>query len=367
MSDKFTFLTNNEQDIKKLISAMEKYIKICSNKIDLDILNFILKSFKNNDLSLLTPQESHFLNHHDSEIWAQYLIFRYKFKNYPKNKIVTDFPIYLLIEPVSSCNLRCTMCFQIDKTFSGDKKFMGQMQLDLFKKIIDQAFEGGTKAITLASRGEPTLHPELGEMLEYCTGKFFELKLNTNATRLNEKLIHKILQSDVTDLVFSIDSYEKEDYESIRVNGVFENVLNNIKLVKEIKEKYYPNSNCATRISGVKVNKNQDPEKFKIFWEKYVDHVVMIEMELRWDTYNNPKEIMGKGPCGYLWERMYVWYDGVCNPCDVDYKSELALGSVKENSLKEIWHGDKYKEFRQLHSDAKRFTLSPCDKCSVGC
>ena len=109
MSDKFTFLTNNDQDISRLISVLEKYVKICSNKIDIDILNFILKSFQNNDLSLLTPQESHFLNHHDSEIWAQYLIFRYKFKNYPKNKIVTDFPIYLLIEPVSSCNLRCTM------------------------------------------------------------------------------------------------------------------------------------------------------------------------------------------------------------------------------------------------------------------
>ena len=241
------------------------------------------------------------------------------------------------------------------------------MNLDLFKKIIDQAFEGGTKAITLASRGEPTLHPHLGEMLEYCTGKFFELKLNTNATRLNEKLIHKILKSDVTDLVFSVDSYQKDDYESIRVNGIFEEVVNNIKHVKEIKEKYYPNSNCATRISGVKVNKDQDPEKFTKFWENYVDHVAMVEMELRWDTYNNPTEIMGKGPCSYLWERMYVWYDGVCNPCDIDYKSELALGSVAKNSLREIWHGEKYQQYRQLHANAKRSTLSPCDRCSVGC
>ena len=46
-------------------------------------------------------------------------------------------------------------------------------------------------------------------MLEYCSGKFIEFKMNTNATKLNEKLIHQILKSGMTDLVFSVDSYYK--------------------------------------------------------------------------------------------------------------------------------------------------------------
>ena len=178
-------------------------------------------------------------------------------------------PLHLLIEPVSSCNLRCTMCFQVDESFSGDQKFMGMMDIKLFKKIIDDAYLNGIKALTLASRGEPTLHPKLGEMLEYCTGKFFELKINTNATRLNEKLIHQILQSGVTDMVFSIDSFEKEEYESIRVLGIFEDVFNNIKKFKAIKDEFYPNSKCSTRVSGVKVRKTQDTKKFQEFWQKY--------------------------------------------------------------------------------------------------
>ena len=87
-----------------------------------------------------------------------------------------------------------------------------------------------------------------------------------------------------------------------------------------IKEEFYPDSKIETRVSGVKVEKNQDPEKFRDFWKNYVDNVVMVEMENRWDTYHNPKEIMAPGPCNYLWERMYIWYDGLCNPCDIDYK-----------------------------------------------
>jgi radical SAM protein with 4Fe4S-binding SPASM domain len=202
-------------------------------------------------------------------------------------------------------------------------------------------------------------------MLEYCSGKFLELKLNTNATKLTEKLCHQILKSGITDLVYSVDSYTKEEYESIRVRGVFEEVLNNIKRFKEIKEQY-PDSKCATRVSGVKVDPKQDPQKFKDFWQHHVDHVVMVEMENRWDTYNNPVEIASKNPCQYLWERMYVWYDGVCNPCDADYKSELSVGSVNNSSIKEIWNSPRYREIRELHTNGKRNSCFPCDRCPIG-
>ena len=66
-----------------------------------------------------------------------YLIYRYKFDLYPKMKIVSKFPVYILIEPTSVCNLRCTMCFQADKTFT-KKKYMGLMDFNLYKKIFDK-------------------------------------------------------------------------------------------------------------------------------------------------------------------------------------------------------------------------------------
>lgn len=342
-----------------LIREKEKII----NMEDRNIIEKILSDFKKQNFPTLSPQEIQFLKLNPEDTWCNYLIFRYKFNSYPAQHIVSDFPNYLLIEPVSACNLRCVMCFQIDESFSANKEFMGKMDFELFKKIIDDAYYGGTKAITLASRGEPTLHPELDKMLEYCSGKFYELKLNTNGTRLSDKLSHQILKSGVTDLVFSIDSYEKQEYESIRVKGVFEQVLNNVIKFKEIKEQYYPNSKCTTRVSGVKVNKNQDQKTFKEFWEKYVDHVVLVEIENRWDTYHNPTSVAGHGPCPYLWERMYIWYDGICNPCDSDYKSELAVGSVKEKSIKEIWHGFKYTKLRQDHLGGKRNCCFPCDRC----
>jgi MoaA/NifB/PqqE/SkfB family radical SAM enzyme len=357
-----TFLTEKNYDKNKVKTVLKNYAKIIP-KHDESILNSILSDFESDNFSLITPQQVQFLNSNSEDKWAPYLIFRYKFTNYPKNHTDSEIPSHLIVEPISACNLRCVMCFQVDETFSGNQSFMGKMDFQLFKKIIDDATNIGIKAITLTGRGEPTLHPQMGEMLEYCSGKFFELKMNTNATRLSDKLIHQILKSGMTDLVFSVDSYEKTQYESIRVLGIFETVLNNIKKFKEIKEKYYPNSKCATRVSGVKIDEKQDPVLFKKFWEQYVDHVVMVEMQYRWDTYNNPTTNAGVKPCEYLWGEMNIWCDGVCNPCDTDYKSVLAVGSITENNIKDIWNGDKYKKLRQLHKSGQRSTCHPCERC----
>ena len=357
------FLTSKKFDKEKLIQLIEANQHVISENDSLE-LKEILSDFKNNDFSLLTPQEIQFIENSNDDIITKYLIFRHKFKKIPKLHIDSDSPQHLIIEPVSACNLRCVMCYQIDEKFSGRQEYMGMMNFDLFCKIVDDAYDCGIKALTLTGRGEPTMHPKIGDMLEYCKDKFFELKINTNATLLKDDLIHQILKSGCNDIVFSIDSYKKDEYETIRVRGIFEEVLNNIKRFQEIREKHYSESKCSTRISGMIINENQNPEKFKKFWQEYVDYVVMFHAQTRWDTYNNPVEIAGKNPCNYLWGEMNVWFDGKCNPCDTDYKSTLSVGDANESSIKEIWNSEKYQELRKLHKSGERNKCYPCDRCS---
>ena len=321
---------------------------------------------KNNSLPFkFNSQELLYFKKHPQNSWLDYFIFRYKFRKFPKEKIVSNFPIYVLIEPVSTCNIRCTMCFQIDKSFTR-KPFMGTMKMDFFKKIIDDCYANGTKAITLASRGEPTLHPNLPEMLDYISNKFLEVKLNTNATRLNEKLIRKILETNVNELVFSVDESDEKKYEKIRVGGKFKEVVANIKNFKRIRDSEFPNSKTTTRISGVLVEEDQDVKVITDFWKQYVDHVVFVKEQNRWDTYNNSPDGVSS-PCMYLWERMYVWFDGVTNPCDVDYKSELTMGKLdyKINNIKEIWKSKFLQSLRKKHLNTERQTIKPCDRCGL--
>ncbi len=296
----------------------------------------------------------------------KYLNFRYKFNKASNQKKVFDYPPYLLIEPNAACNLRCPMCFQIDKTFTR-KPFMGIMKWDLFTKIVDEANEIGVGAITLASRGEPLMHPKISDMLNYISKKenIFELKINSNASFLTEKLCHDIFKSKVTTFVISADHYEKKTFEELRKNSNFEKIVNNVKMLYGIRNEFYKDCETEIRISGVDFYKNLDKKKFEEFWSPISDNVSSSDAFERWDTYNNKKDENAKSPCSYLWDRMYVWHDGKCNPCDADYKSYLSYGNVSNLSIKEVWNGEALKKHREIHSAKKRMNLIPCDRCGI--
>lgn len=319
------------------------------------IEDFTLSGHEPQELRLIKPVDT-----------LRYLAYRYKYKKFPELKVIKGNPPCLQIEPTSICNFRCIMCYQIDETFSHKSSgFMGHMKLDLFKKTIDQV-AGHVEAITLASRGEPLLHPRILEMLDYCRGKFLALKLNTNAALLNERLIHGLLASDLQTLAFSIDSVEKESYEKIRVNGNFEKLMANLELFSAIRETQYRDSQLVVRISGVKLNENQDIDKMSDQWKRFADVVAFTNYTPWQDSYNNPANDL-ETPCTELWRRMFAWWDGTANPCDFDYKSILSHWNLEGSNLtvQDIWTSEHYNELRNHHLSLGRGSIEPCRRCVV--
>lgn len=312
----------------------------------------------------LSSQETEWLAHQPEDRWVDYIIYRYQFNLYPRQQKQTDFPLYVLIEPTSVCNLRCVMCFQIDTSFT-KKEFMGYMPWELFVSVADQIRQHKCRAVTLASRGEPTLHPRFGEMLNYlAAGGVMDLKINTNATRLTEQLSRDILEAGVNEVVFSVDAGTKETYEGIRILGRFEEVVAKIERFRDIREADFPNSPTITRISGVRVREDQNVDQMNEFWRERVDQVTIRRATPRWDSYNNPPSGV-RHPCAMLWERLYVWYDGQVNPCDFDYKTYLCVGNAKEQTLQEIWQGDAFNRLRKEHLEKRRNAIVPCDRCPI--
>ncbi len=364
---------NADVDQKKieefLIEQIPRLEKILIKKPDLhgsEILNYLKK---NNSLKFqLNKHEEIYINNQNQKINKifQYIVFRYKFYLCGKEKINLGYPPYLLIEPVSSCNLRCPFCFQTDKSFTR-KPFMGIMDLEFFKKVVDDADEIGVGAITIASRGEPTLHKNLKNMLEYISKKknIFEIKLNSNATFLKEEICHSIFINNVNQVVISADHYEKKDFERLRLGSKFEKIVENVDMLFNIRKKHYPNSITEIRVSGVDNDRNLDRKKFEKFWIKRSDHVSAGFPLERWDTYNNKIHEDINDPCENLWDRMYVWFDGKVNPCDADYKSYLSYGNAKNNSIKDIWNSKKINSIREQHLNNQRKLIDPCNKCGA--
>lgn len=355
---------------KKINEVVKDFDKYNLSKENKEILNKILASYEkisnqeplNNDEMYLRKHENIEFKKLTGKNIPRYLLYRYKFNIFPKIKKVDSFPPCVQIEPTSICNFRCIMCYQADKTFSNKSNgFMGHMSFDIFKKAIDE-LQGNVEAITFASRGEPTLNQKFKEMLEYTNNKFLGLKLNTNASMLNEKLIHTILSSSLQTIVFSIDAKDKDAYEKIRVNGNFDKVIKNLELFNEIREKHYKREDKIVRISGVKINDTQNIEEMRKKWGSIADLVAFTNY-IPWESsYENEINKIER-PCSELWSRLFVWQDGKVNPCDYDYKSKLSKWNIKDKSIEEIWNSEEYLYLRYCHLNNLRNKIDPCNRC----
>lgn len=294
----------------------------------------------------------------------RYLFYRYRYDVYPATLQDDAFPPCVQIEPASVCNFRCVFCYQTDSQLTAKANgHMGMMSLDTFKQVVDQ-IAGEVEAVSLASRGEPLVCKDIDAMLAYAAGKFLGLKINTNASLLDERRAHAILSAEPNTVVFSADAADPELYGKLRVNGNFEKVAANVRRFAEIKRTHYPNSRTITRVSGVKFTDQQDFAAVDAFWHDYVDQVAFVSYNPWENAYQQPANGIAT-PCSDLWRRTFVWWDGRLNPCDVDYRSTLSVGNVLDTPLSTLWQGEAYRALRNQHRGGGRQCRTPCAGCSV--
>jgi len=362
-------------DGEKNLSKLAKLDFLEGNRHYSNILNLFLKSVKDEDypVSSYTPKRlsiaiQKYKENKSKKDLLKELLSRFYYDSCIKGKrIELEFPPLLQIEIASKCNYKCVFCYQTDMSFSGpNSPYMGFMDFDLFKKIIDQ-IDGSIPYITFASRGEPTLHPKFEEILDYCKGKFKDIKINTNASALNRKKINKILEVCDT-VVFSIDTPDKEIYPKIRVGGKLENVLKNIALFNEIRSTHIRKKDVNTRASGVLFNPNiQSKENYKKLFSPLFDQTAFVKYNPWEKIYSLPENGI-ETPCQQPFYRFFIWFDGSYNCCDMDYKSILTKDATKishDFSVKNAWNSQIMKDIREIHHSGKRNSLDPCKRCPI--
>ncbi|MFC2165150.1 radical SAM/SPASM domain-containing protein [Acidobacteriota bacterium] len=287
------------------------------------------------------------------------------YRSYRAKKIRLDYlPIRLWIEPTDHCNLRCVMCPNKDLP----KKKKGYMDLSLFQKIIDEASSFAFDA-HLLHRGESLLHPRFFEMAGYAYDKGVRTKLHTNGTLLDEKKAQLIIDSGLDQISFSFDGYDRETYESIRVNGDFEKTVRNIVRFLEIKKERRSKKPYATLElinfpdSRIKSDSQSRKDFLRHFKGLTLNKLIIKE-------YHNWAGETGKiqkrkqySPCTFLWNALVIFWDGSVLPCSQDFFGYYILGNVKESSLADIWNNDKMVHLRKQHIEGSIDEFETCREC----
>ncbi|MBA7556330.1 GTP 3',8-cyclase [subsurface metagenome] len=132
-------------------------------------------------------------------------------------------PHVIGLELTNNCNFDCIHCFRTKMN-----KDLGYMDVNLFKKLVDEISTYSFAFLRIVGRGEPALHPELKQIMEYIKGKQINIEFVTNGTIFEEYSNTEILSWNIDLLDISVDGTDKESYNRIRKNGDYDSLRNNI-------------------------------------------------------------------------------------------------------------------------------------------
>jgi len=294
----------------------------------------------------------------------RYRLYRLRWNLAPKLRYVTKFPTHIDFESTNNCNLRCVMC---PREFMKEKK--GFMDLNLFKKVIDEGSRKGLKSIKLNWRGEPLIHKDIAEMVGYAKRSgIIEVMFNTNGLLLTEDRARKLIDAGLDKIIFSIDGATKKTYEKIRTGGNYDilikNVMNLIKLRKELKIR-----RPHIRVQMVRMKENaHETDAFIDFWKPLVEYVGInnvVTWEKGEDRTINEYVAIGRQQCPQPWQRMMIDWDGEAIMCCGDWGKKNIIGDAKKQDVEDIWKSDLLNGYRKLLVDGKANSIDACKNCPI--
>ena len=263
-----------------------------------------------------------------------------------------SFPVHLDIEVAGKCQLACTMCPYGTGEFDESKQ--GMMDREICEMALIEGAKYGAKSVKLNYRGEPGLCSYLDEAVSLANGLgYIEVAINTNLTAFSTRRLQKVCNAGLDLIIISMDGATKKTYESIRINGDFAKLVDNLEWLNVYR---IDHPKPKVRIQMVVQDKNRDEIGLMQKYRMWCDE--MVFQRLRQDNSGERKR------CPQPHQRLIVGWDGECYSCCSNWNKEWPVGKYPDQSLAEIWEGARANELRRISAHPE--SGYPCDKCLVG-
>lgn len=299
-----------------------------------------------------------------------------------KSPKISGFPMAIGFEPTTSCNLRCPECPSGLRSFT---RPTGMLQKELYENTIDQLKES-LLYLTFYFQGEPYLHQDFLAMVKYAAERKIYTATSTNAHYLTPDIAEKTVKSGLDRLIVSIDGTTQETYQNYRVGGKLDKVLEGTKNIIAAKKKLNSKTpHIIFQFLVVKPNEHQIDDVYTIAKELGVDEVRLKTAQIY--DYENGNELIPSidkysrykknndgtysikhklvDHCWKMWHSCVITWDGTLVPCCFDKDSEHPMGSLQENTFKEVWQSPAYTHFRKALISS-RSEVEICKNCSEG-
>jgi MoaA/NifB/PqqE/SkfB family radical SAM enzyme len=319
-------------------------------------------------------------------------------------------PVCVYLEVTNRCNLLCETC---PRTFEALEP-PADMSWPLFTSIVDQ-LPGLARAV-LHGVGEPMLVKNLARMIRYLKKRGVYVLFNTNGTLLAPRKRREIIETGLDELRVSLDAAEAQSFFKVRGKNFFDRIVRNVGEFTALQQEIGATSpRVSLWLTGLKETVDQLPDFVRLaarigvrevylqrlvfddlgrglareessLFEKTrqqeddaiaaaqaLGHALGITIDASGATEPGVslRRAQGETPwsaCRRPWSLMYFTAHGRALPCCIapfsarGYES-YTLGDATQQSLREIWNGSAYQDFRAaLIGDVPP---KPCQNCGL--
>jgi radical SAM protein with 4Fe4S-binding SPASM domain len=299
-----------------------------------------------------------------------------------RKPVVRGVPYTISVEPTCLCNLRCPEC----PTGSGIiRRENTNLDLMLYQRLIDE-IKTTTLHLFLYFQGEPFINRDIFDMIKYAADKKIFTIISTNGQFLDNEINKKIIKSGLNRLIISVDGTNQETFEKYRVGGDLKLILEgtkNLNALKKIDKKRTPEivfqflvfRHNEAQVSNIKklgkisgANRTWIKSAQIIHPDRAQEALPLNPDYSRYffDEEGRIKIKSGlKNQCRRLWRTCVITTDGHVLPCCFDKEGKYIMGDLQDTKLSEIWHSQKYFEFRTGILNNRR-EIEICTNCTEG-
>jgi radical SAM protein with 4Fe4S-binding SPASM domain len=226
----------------------------------------------------------------------------------------------------------------------------GVMEMDLFKKVVDECAALGITHVRVHNYGEPFLDRQLVDKVRYAKERgIAEVGMISNGSLITEEIAQGMIDAGLDAINISVDASGKEVFESTRLNLNYDDVIRNIETLVRLRKasgKVRP----KLILSFVRQDNSVDEQRFIDHWRQVADKIHITDLHNWAGTLNATSNVTF--PCYRMWQTFTVLWDGRVSLCCADFDGRHILGDLRTQSIAQVWNSPAYLDVRRQHLES---------------
>ena len=215
------------------------------------------------------------------------------------------------------------------------------------------------------------LHPQATELLVYAKNVGCKIGLITNGSLFDETNSRALLDAGVDMIEFSVDACDPQTYAVVRKGLEWDSLVENANRMLSLRNTLKRTSKI---VASAVMQKGIDIDAVEKLLGRRIGVDYLIKRKfLTWGdnttldgsrsadpaAYLNTDEV----PCPFIFERLNIDSRGNVMVCGYDISANTSMGNVNTDSIRDIWHGEGFRFYRDKHLAGRGKDIALCAGC----